>query len=62
MKTESLLTLAVVGVVACAAVFAVTQTAPESTNLFAMIDTDFAQYLAKFGKSYGTKEEYSFRY
>jgi hypothetical protein len=35
---------------------------PESTSLYAANDTEFAQYVAKHGKSYGTKEEYEFRH
>jgi len=39
---------------------------PSSTSLYSIEVTqenvDFAQYLAKYGKSYGTKEEFQFRF
>ena len=54
-------TLAVVGVVATVAVIALNDSA-SSTNLHQMTvdqdNIDFANYLAKHGKSYGTHEEY----
>ena len=63
MRTTSF-TLAVVGLVATVAVIALNQ-APASTNLYQMElnqDTlDFANFLAKYGKSYGTREEFEFR-
>jgi hypothetical protein len=63
MRKEFLLKLAVVGVAACAAVFAFASIDPESTSLFASNDhTEFIQYAAKYGKNYGTKEEFEFRY
>jgi C1A family cysteine protease len=62
MRKETLLTLAVVGVAACAAVFALTSTNVESTSLFASNDTEFAQFVAKHGKNYATKQEYEFRH
>ena len=55
--------LAVVGVAACVALYAFTQTA-QSTNLYTDIsgaDMEFIRYVAKFGKSYGTKEEFALR-
>lgn len=65
MRKSSAITLAVVGTAAAVAVFALND-APASTNLFAIEVTQenvaFANYLAKYGKSYGTKEEFEFRY
>ena len=59
------ITLAIVGTVATVGLFAISE-APASTNLFAIEVTQdnvaFANYLAKYGKSYGTKEEFQFRY
>lgn len=56
--------LAIVGIAACVAVFALTTYTPESTRLHTLTDSDleFMQYVTKFGKSYGTKEELEFRY
>jgi KDEL-tailed cysteine endopeptidase len=56
--------LVVVGIAACVAVFALTQS-PKSNSLYSNIltaeDMEFLKYVAKFGKSYGTKEEFEFR-
>jgi len=55
--------LAIVGVAACVALYAMTQTA-QSTSLYTDIsgaEMEFIRYVAKFGKSYGTKEEFAFR-
>jgi KDEL-tailed cysteine endopeptidase len=56
--------LAVVGVAAVVAVFALTQS-PKSNSLYSNVltaeDMEFLKYIAKFGKSYGTKEEFEFR-
>jgi|LauGreDrversion4_2_1035121.scaffolds.fasta_scaffold290379_1 KDEL-tailed cysteine endopeptidase len=56
--------LAVVGIAACVAVFALTQS-PKSNSLYSNAltaeDMEFIKYVAKFGKSYGTKEEFEFR-
>lgn len=56
--------LAVVGVAACVAVYAFTQ-APAANQLYSNVisadDMEFMKYVAKFGKSYGTKEEFEFR-
>jgi hypothetical protein len=55
--------LATVGIAACVAVFALNQSAP-STQLyqaFTEADNQFLQYVAEFGKRYGTKEEFEFR-
>ena len=58
-------TLAVVGVVATVALIAVNSDM-SSTNLHQMEinqdNVDFANYLAKHGKSYGTHEEYQYRF
>ena len=62
---SSIITLAVVGTVAAIAVVALSEM-PSSTSLYTMEVTqenvDFANYLAKYGKSYGTKEEFQFRF
>ena len=54
--------LAVVGVVAAGALLALSFT-PKDTSFLSLQDTDsiFARYVAREGKSYGTKEEYEFR-
>ena len=65
MRKGFAITLAVVGTVAAVAVLALQDT-PSYTSLFNMEVTqdnvDFANYLAKYGKSYGTKEEFQFRF
>jgi hypothetical protein len=53
-------TLAIVGVAACVAVLAVNYQ-PTATSLYNDFDADFVRYMAKYGKSYGTKEEFQFR-
>ena len=56
--------LAVVGVAAVVAVFALTQS-PKTNSLYSneltAQDMEFLKYVSKFGKSYGTKEEFEFR-
>lgn len=56
--------LAVVGVAACVAVYALTQQ-PKSNSLYSNVmtadDMAFLKFVSKFGKSYGTKEEFEFR-
>lgn len=59
--------LAIAGVAACVAVFALSQQ-PHSTNLhfktgspLTAEDFEFYRYIAKYGKSYGTKEELELR-
>jgi KDEL-tailed cysteine endopeptidase len=55
--------LAVVGVAACVALYAVTQTA-QSSSLYTDIsgaEMEYIRFVAKFGKSYGTKEEFAMR-
>jgi hypothetical protein len=59
-------TLAVVGVAATVAVIALSEQ-PKFTSLFSTIEVsqdnvEFANFLARYGKSYGTKEEFQFRY
>lgn len=59
-------TLAAVGVVATIAVVALSER-PQFTSLFSTFELsqdniDFANFLAKHGKSYGTKEEFEFRF
>jgi hypothetical protein len=56
--------LAVVGVAACVAVYAMTavpQTSSLYSNVITSDDMAFLKYISKFGKSYGTKEEFEFR-
>jgi len=55
-------TLAVVGVAACVAVYALNAPAA-SQSLFGSTpeDLEYFNYVQKFGKSYGTKEEFEFR-
>jgi hypothetical protein len=51
------------GVAACVAVYAVNQN-QATTNLFTPMtseDHSFIAHVAKYGKSYGTKEEFEFR-
>jgi hypothetical protein len=49
-------TLATVGVVATAALFALTYNTPKSSNFLQLqgIEEDFAKYVAKYGKNYDT--------
>ena len=57
-------TLAVVGVAACIAVYALTNgpsTITLNSNVISASDMEFLKYVSKFGKSYGTKEEFEFR-
>jgi KDEL-tailed cysteine endopeptidase len=61
MQKDSIIKLAVVGTAACAAVFALTNfEQPAHASLFAA-DAEFTQYVAKWGKNYGTVEEFNFR-
>jgi hypothetical protein len=55
--------IAVVGVAACIAVYALTQQ-PQSNSLYTALsaeDMEFLKFVALHGKSYGTKEEFEFR-
>ena len=55
-------TLALVGVVAAVAVFALTQGPNISSGMnLKQTDTAYSKYLSKHGKSYGTKDEYILR-
>ena len=64
MRTTAFASLAVVGVAACVAVYALTQQ-PRSASLYSNVisadDMEYLKYVAKYGKSYGTKEEFEFR-
>jgi len=57
-------TLAVVGVAACAALFALNG-APQSSSLYSSglsaEDMEFLKFVSTYGRSYGTKEEFEFR-
>lgn len=58
------ISLAVVGIAATVAVLAVNSLGPKHTalyNAFTAEDAQFMQFVTKYGKSYGTKEEYEFR-
>ena len=64
MRQGYALSLAVVGVVASAAVFAVNTISKPATALYTAFtaqDQEFMKYVSEFGKSYGTKEEFEFR-
>ena len=64
MRKGSAFTLAVVGVVSCAALFALNSLPPSNTALFSPITAEdhmFVQFVTKYSKSYETKEEYMLR-
>ena len=64
MRKGYAISLAVVGVVATVATFAVNTISTKPTALyqaFTAEDNQFMKYVSEFGKSYGTKEEYEFR-
>ena len=63
MRKEIFASLAVVGIVATVAVLNTTTFASSTRFLDTnnQIDAEFSKYMAKFGKSYATKEEYLFR-
>jgi C1A family cysteine protease len=64
MRQGYALSLAVVGVVASAAVFAVNSFTQSTTSLYTAFtaqDQEFMKYVSEFSKSYGTKEEFEFR-
>jgi C1A family cysteine protease len=55
--------IAIVGVAACLAVYALTQQ-PQSSSLYTALsaeDMEFLKFVSLHGKSYGTKEEFEFR-
>jgi len=53
--------LVIVGVAACAALYALTA-APSATQLSSSaVELDFMSFVSKYGKSYATKEEFEFR-
>ena len=66
MRTSEILsTLAVCGTVATVALFNLSSTAQGSAFIAAPVgevEVAFQNFLAKYHKSYGTKEEYNFRY
>ena len=52
--------LAFVGIAACIAVYALTYQ-PKSTSLYSALSADeleFLKFVSKYGKMYGTKEEF----
>lgn len=57
--------LAVVGVAACVAVYALTTFEQKSLSLYSNTltgeDREFMRFISKYGKSYGTKEEFQHR-
>ncbi len=63
MKQGYAISLAVVGIAACVAVFAVNELGrpTELYEAFTQQDSDFIKYVNEYGKSYGTKEEFAFR-
>lgn len=63
MRKGYAVSLAVVGVAACVAVFALNSLPKQTTlyNALTVEDQEFMKFVAKYGKSYGTKEEYEFR-
>lgn len=63
MRKEIIASLAVVGTVAAVALFNGEISSDASSFLqISGPEAAFNHYIAKFGKSYGTKEEYNFRY
>lgn len=60
MRKEILGSLAIIGVVAAVAVFALTEFQPKSIQ-FNQNDDQYVKYMARYQKSYGTKEEYLYR-
>jgi hypothetical protein len=63
MRSKQIIaSIAVVGAVATFALFNVTQN-PRATNFLSMPEHEaaFSQFIAKYGKSYGTKAEFEFR-
>lgn len=68
MRTTGYASLAVVGVAACFAVYALTSNQVMSGSDLKSLGTpltqadyEFFKYVTKYGKSYGTKEEFEFR-
>ena len=63
--SKGLVILALVGIAACIAVLCLNSN-PSNAVFFSLADTPeekmFIDYLAKYGKSYGTNEEYEFRF
>lgn len=54
--------LAIVGVAACVAVYALSTFQPKTTSLYSGAisseEMEFMKFVSKYGKSYGTKEEF----
>lgn len=61
MKTGFAVTFAVVGVVASVALIGLSSFEPQATSLY-QVDSAFYDYVAEYRKSYGTKEEFQFRF
>ena len=61
MRSTGYAGLAIVGVAAAVAVYALTQAPINNGQSLQQSDNAFAAYLAKQGKSYNTKEEYEMR-
>ena len=66
MRNTGYATLAVVGVAAVVAVYALSQQPTNGSSLFSANllngeDMEFLKYISKYGKSYGTKEELMYR-
>ena len=59
------ITLAVVGTVACVALYAATVNHAEPTELYSNIiddvEQEFYRYIAKYRRSYGTRQEFKHR-
>lgn len=65
MRKEIFGSLAVVGIAACVAVYALNSYEVKPTSMYTVMTADelnFMTYITKYGKSYGTKEEYEFRF
>lgn len=66
MRNTGFATLAIVGVAAAVAVYALTQQPSAGSSLFSANimsgeDMEFLKYVSKYGKSYGTKDELMYR-
>jgi hypothetical protein len=53
-------TLMVVGIAAFVGLYALWET-PNTNDLYNVENQEFVRYISKYGKSYGTKEEFAFR-
>lgn len=64
MRKEFFTSLAVVGVAACVAVYALNAYDRKPVTMYTEMtaeEMDFMRYISKYGKSYATKEEYESR-